>query len=866
MKKLFYLLILISTGMFSQSIPVGNIKAESVKISRTPTLTTGNTKQLVRNVSTGVIEEQTIVSGGGGGVSTVTAGTNVTITGTSTNPIVNATTIVDASETAAGKINLLDQTLGSGNKTIVGSSSTTGNAFEVQNLAHTKILEVMNSGDSKVNGIRLGTGNSNVASNLVFGNLALNANTSGISNTAIATNALNGNTTGIRNTAIGSASMYANIIGSKNTAIGVEALRNNAGNENVAIGDTSLFANTSGGYNVSIGSTALLSNTTGIENVGVGFAALSYNTTGLKNIGIGRSALGVCSSGSNNIAIGRYASVFASDGTTAITASNSSVFIGNETKALANNQTNQIVIGDSAIGKGSNTTQIGNSSTTKAFIAGALGVQVMTTTEKNAIASPTAGLMVFDTDLGALCTYSTMWNSFITSSALTPYLTSATASTTYQPIGSYLTSYTETDPLALKISNNLSDLPNTPTARINLGLGSLATQNGTFTAIPQTNVTNLVADLSNKLDNSTPQTKNVGNTTNTTPLLLTGSIDDFLQYDIKNTSTGNLAQSGYSASANNGTPTTKFMWMGKNNTGFNNPQTYNVGIANDGSLLNDGGDLWIHNTGTTGKIAFSTGKVTTPFYTERMAINSNGSIAFNGRVGVAGQFLQSNGTSSPTWVTPAEDNVILFSDFLNVATTANPPFAGASISSGTVLNSTVNLNSNRQGVVRMTSSTTAGGGYRWQTDVTSMRLGGKEVFTCGIAPVNFTTTTMYAGFHDSTTATSPIDGVYFKYSTTGAVSLETSNSSAKTTSATIATLSLNTWYKLKITINSDATSVLGEIFNSTGTLLGSSSIATNIPKTAGREVGAGIAITESTTTATAMLDLDFLRIQYFPIR
>lgn len=40
-----------------------------------------------------------------------------------------------------------------------------------------------------------------------------------------------------------------------------------------------------------------------------------------------------------------------------------------------------------------------------------------------------------------------------------------------------LTSFTETDPLALKISNNLSDLSNTTTARTNLGLGSAATQN-----------------------------------------------------------------------------------------------------------------------------------------------------------------------------------------------------------------------------------------------------------------------------------------------------------------------------------------------------------------------------------------------------
>lgn len=46
----------------------------------------------------------------------------------------------------------------------------------------------------------------------------------------------------------------------------------------------------------------------------------------------------------------------------------------------------------------------------------------------------------------------------------------------------YLTSYSETDPLALKMANNLSDLVSASTARTNLGLGTFATLNNPATS------------------------------------------------------------------------------------------------------------------------------------------------------------------------------------------------------------------------------------------------------------------------------------------------------------------------------------------------------------------------------------------------
>lgn len=105
-----------------------------------------------------------------------------------------------------------------------------------------------------------------------------------------------------------------------------------------------------------------------------------------------------------------------------------------------------------------------------------------------------------------------------------------------------------------------------------------------------------------------------------------GSINDFLQYNIQNTSTGVQAQSGYSATADNGTATTGFAWMGINNSTFNFPTAYNIGGANDVSYIGSGQDMYIANANNTKSIIFSTGKATTPFFNERMRITNGGAV------------------------------------------------------------------------------------------------------------------------------------------------------------------------------------------------------------------------------------------------
>jgi len=68
---------------------------------------------------------------------------------------------------------------------------------------------------------------------------------------------------------------------------------------------------------------------------------------------------------------------------------------------------------------------------------------------------------------------------------------------------------------------------------------------------------------------------------------------------------------------------------------------------------------------------------------------------------------------------------------------------------------------------------------------------------------------------------------------------------------------LTNWYKLRITVNSTATSILGEVFDNLGALIASQTVTTNIPTTA-RLLNICSITTNSGTTATDLIDVDFI--------
>ncbi len=132
-----------------------------------------------------------------------------------------------------------------------------------------------------------------------------------------------------------------------------------------------------------------------------------------------------------------------------------------------------------------------------------------------------------------------------------------------------------------------------------------------------------------------------GVTSNNSAVNVAGSINDFLQYDIKNMSTGAGAQAGYSATADTGTPTSVFGWMGINNSNFYNPTAYNVGGPLDVSFLGTGNDMYVTNGTANKKLYFMTGGTATTTNI-RMTIDSSGRVGLgttspNALLAIAGQ-------------------------------------------------------------------------------------------------------------------------------------------------------------------------------------------------------------------------------------
>ncbi len=275
------------------------------------------------------------VGTGGGSISGVTAGIDLTGGGTSGNVILNLDTS-KVPQLGAANAFTANQTV-NGNLTatgvVAGSSYQIGsNLFAFGDLANDNVFLGFSGNPATTGFNNTSTGAAALsrvtfgANNTANGSAALDVDTSGSNNVAIGALTLWENTTGNNNVGVGSFALDLNQTGSDNVAVGHESLNGNgSGIDNIAIGSQALYFNTVGTLNTAAGFQALYNNSTASGNTALGSSSLYTNTTGAGNTALGQSALGANTNGSFNTAVGWEAGNAASN--TQVSGSNNT-FIG----------------------------------------------------------------------------------------------------------------------------------------------------------------------------------------------------------------------------------------------------------------------------------------------------------------------------------------------------------------------------------------------------------------------------------------------------------------------------------------------------------------------------------------------------------
>jgi trimeric autotransporter adhesin len=258
------------------------------------------------------------------GVTSLTAGAGISVTGTASSPVVSvapggvvgamignlavsdghivgvsATKVtgslpvaqVTGAATSAANAFSATQTITTGNLALPSTTAPSSGVLTLggQPLLHAygatpyaNLFVGQNAGSFAVSG---------TGANVGVGPSALAVVTTGYSNTAIGYSSMLATTTGRSNTAVGQHTLSVNSSGHDNAAFGAVALRDNSANHNSAFGSNALVRNTSGTYNSAFGSGSLEQNTTGGDNSAFGYASASTNVTGSGNSAFGSLAL-----------------------------------------------------------------------------------------------------------------------------------------------------------------------------------------------------------------------------------------------------------------------------------------------------------------------------------------------------------------------------------------------------------------------------------------------------------------------------------------------------------------------------------------------------------------------------------------------
>lgn len=205
-------------------------------------------------------------------------------------------------------------------------------------------------------------------------------------------------------------------------------------------------------------------------------------------------------------------------------------------------------------------------------------------------------------------------------------------------------------------------------------------------------------------------------------------------------------------------------------------------------------------------------------------------------------------------------------DFHSTNTGRNQPFFGAAIDSGTSTATPANADFEaiHPGIVLLRSSTTANGGYRWQSEVT-MRGGAGLSFRGVIKPfTDSVARSIRIGFGNSQTTSAHTNGAWVTIVTGFSPSITVSCANNSTTTNTVTPLVPGSiWYTIDIAFVVGG--VCFVISDDSGAALYEGAITTNVPVDNNRRFIAGIIATEAGTTANDIVLVDYMGLGPSPL-
>lgn len=166
---------------------------------------------------------------------------------------------------------------------------------------------------------------------------------------------------------------------------------------------------------------------------------------------------------------------------------------------------------------------------------------------------------------------------------------------------------------------------------------------------------------------------------------------------------------------------------------------------------------------------------------------------------------------------------------------------------------------NHHGIARTTQSGANTGCANYISTVGNYLITGNDAFgACFRTQTGTTDCEFRFGFNDTvgSATVDPVDGAYIHIE---GVRLEgkTSNNSTRSTTGTTYTITTNTWYRMKILVNSAASTVNYYLYSAAGALLWTDSLSANIPTAAGREVGICINAYKTSAGTVNLIDVDW---------